>query len=522
MKKLQFYIFLGLLTVVASTSCKKFLDINENPNLPSTATPELVLPQAIVRTAALMVTYNDYGARLIGYEANAGGVSGWGAFVSYNYTTGDFASLFDNTMKANSDLQTVINLSSGDESKTTFVAAANTLLAFNFQNLVDTYNDIPYTEALKGANILQPKYDKAEDVYKALADSLDNAMAVFAAASTSSQFSTSDPLFRGDLDRWIKFANTIKLRLIVRAEGKVSFSNTNFNAAGFLQDDALVNPGYTKIDGKQNPSWNTWAYNAAGTAPGAASQRIPTPYVLSFYNGGKITDNKRVDLTYITGLAVPTNQLGYQGEDAKKGPSPSAWFKGKNANDYAKIGILKGPDAGQPLMLASESYFLQAQANLKGIIGTEADAKANFEAGVIASFRYLEKDNTGKLNADYNPAEDFADYVAANEGNYLVNFDKATNKEEKLEAIVTQEYVAYNMILGHQAWYEFLRTGYPKITGTNSTSNKSGTFVSVASEATTPNKLPTRLLYPASEYKYNEKNIPSGISAFGSKIFWAK
>ena len=79
-----------------------------------------------------------------------------------------------------------------------------------------------------------------------------------------------------------------------------------------------------------------------------------------------------------------------------------------------------------------------------------------------------------------------------------------------------------NMVTGHQAWFEYLRTGYPSITGANSTANKKNTFVSFASESTASSKLPTRVLYPASEYKYNAKNIPDGISAFTSKIFWAK
>lgn len=520
MKKLSIYIFMGLLAVVSFTSCQKFLDINENPNSPATSTPELVLPQAIVRVAALVPGYNDYGARIVGYEANAGGVSGWGAFVSYNYTTGDHQGLFDNTYKSLEDLQVVIDLSQGDDSKKAFVASAMILKAYNFQNLVDTYNDIPYTEALKGAAFLQPKYDKAEDIYKALADSLDVAMNILSAEQTSTLFRNSDKLFKGDINSWIKFANTLKLRLIVRSNGKVNFSNKTFNPLGFLTEDAMVNPGYSQTDGKQNPTWNTWAYSASGTAPTAASQRIPTPYVLSFYDGNKITDPVRIDLTFNKGIAVPTNQLGYQGDDAKKGPSPSAWFVGVDLKDYKKVGILKGPEAGQPLMLAAESYFLQAQANLGKILGTPQDAAINYENGVKASFRYLSMNSAGNITR--NVDEDYTNYVEANKASKLVDFSLATTDEERLEAIVTQQYIAYNMILGHQAWYEFLRTGYPTITGTNSRDNMRRTFVSFTSESTAANKLPTRILYPASEYKYNEKNVPTGISAFSSKIFWAK
>ena len=496
------------------------MDINENPNSPTSGTPELVLRQSIVRTAGLIPSFNNFGSRLIGYQANAGGYGGWGDVVSYNYTTGSWASIFESIYKANEDLQVVIDLSKADNAHNAFIASALILQAYNYQTLVDTYNDVPYTEALTGAKSLQPKYDKAEDIYKALADSIDVALRMLDATPTTTAFKSSDPLFNGDISLWKQFANTVKLRLILRSNGKVTFTNTTFNPAGFLTEDAIVNPGYTKVAGKQNPMWNSWAYSASGSSVSVAY--IPTPYILAFYDGSKISDGVRAKLVFRGGTGVATNQLGYQGDDAKKGPTPSAWFVGTDATTYSKAGILKGPDMGQPIMLAAESYFLVAQANLKGITGTIADAKANFNKGVLASFNYLEKDNTGTVPATYKPSDDFNAYLAANAGNRLVDFDLATSSEQKLEAIVTQEYIAMNMVTGHQAWFEFLRTGYPTITGANSTANKKNTFVSFASESTASSKLPTRVLYPASEYKYNAKNIPDGISAFTSKIFWAK
>lgn len=526
MKRINNYIAFVLVASVSLTSCKKFLDVNENPNSATEGTPELVLPQAIVRTASTIPNLNNFGSRLIGYQANAGGYSGWGSVVSYNYTTGDWGSIFESLYKANEDLQTVVNLSRADESHNAFIAAANILLAYNYQTLVDVYNDVPYSEALSGAVHLQPKYDKGPDIYKALADSLDNALTLLNGVSSTTNFQNADPLFKGDITRWKRFANTIKLRLILRANGKVNFSNTSFDDAGFLTEDALVNPGYAKIDGKQNPMWNAWAYSASGSSVSVAY--IPTPYVLAFYDGTKALDTIRAKLVYFGALAVPTNQLGYQGSDAKKGPTPSAWFvvadptKAASPTNHKDLGILKGPEMGQPLMLAAESYFIVAQANLKGIVGTPADAEANFYNGILASFRYLEKDASGKVQTGYNPQADLDKYVADNIDNPLVNFALATSEEAKEEAIVTQEYIANNMIMGHQSWFEFLRTGYPRIVGANTTANKKTTFVSITSEASTPNQLPTRILYPASEYKYNDANIPTGISAFSSKIFWAE
>lgn len=521
MKKYNIYILLALFTVVSITSCKKFLDINKNPNNPTVSTPELVLPQAIVRSATLPVSFNSYGARLVGYQANAGGVSGWGAFVSYDYTTSDFGSLFEATYKANEDLELVAQLSAKDADHNAFIAAARIMQAFNWQTLVDTYNDVPYFDALKGTGNLQPKYDKAEDIYKALADSLDFAIVTLKATATSTAFKNSDPMFKGDIASWIKLANTIKLRLIVRGGSKVAFTNTNFDPAGFVTADVMVNPGYTKIDGKQNPTWNTWAYTAAGSAASGASQRIPTPFALAFFDGTKMDDAKRANLFYKNGLTVPKNQLGYQESDAAKGIAPSVWFIGTDDKTYTKIGILKGPDAPQPIMLASESFFLQAQANVRGIAGVGGTALENFKKGVFHSFNYLEKDNTGAIPTGRDVKADTTTYFSLNNTNRLVNFELATTDEQKIEAIVSQQYVAYNQMFGHQTWFEYIRTGYPVSTGAVTQENAKRTMVSLVSVSTAPDNLPTRILYPASEFKYNDKNIPV-VNKFSSKIFYAR
>lgn len=519
MKKLHKF-FIAALLVGSITSCKKFLDVNQNPNNATAATPELILRQAIVSTASNVVTFNNYGARLIGYYANAGGVSGWGDIISYNYTTGSFAALFESVYKINNDLQLVVNYSKQDQLHNQFIGAAKVLQAYNFQNLVDVYGDVPYFDALKGSQALQPKYDKAEAIYKDLAEQIDAALALFnAEPSGSTQFASSDPLFNGDITRWIKFANTIKLRLILRGGSKVAFTNTSFDPKGFLSEDAVVNPGYVKQDGKQNPFWNAYAYSASGTA--VTTQVVPTPFVLSFYNNNKINDPDRVALVYKSGLSTPTNQLGYQGDDAKKSLTPSGWFIGNSATDYSKIGLIKGPDAPQPIMLAAESFFLQAQGNLRGLAGVPGTAEENYKAGILASFKYLNKDNSGSVPASRNYTTQFNDYYTLNAGNRLVDFSAATSDAQKLEAIVTQAYIAYNMLFGHQAWFEYLRTGYPAITGPNTTANRSNTFVSIVSEATAADKLPTRILYPASEFKYNANNIPE-VDKYTTKLFYAR
>jgi hypothetical protein len=521
MKK-TLYIVLGA-SLICVASCKKFLDINEDPNRVTVNTPELVLPQSLVGTTSIVnIDYNSYGADLM-YRSNAGGVSGFGTVISYDYTTGSLTNLWANPYDNLEDYKYIKDKTAGDPKYVYYNAIARIMMAHNFQLLVDTYNDVPYTQALQGADNISPKYDKAEDIYKDLAAQIDTAISLINTGLANSLSviplaPASDPLFSQsspNMALWKQFANTIKLRLIVRAGGKVQFTNTNFSSDGFLTSDAMVNPGFVKIAGKQN---FIWPYSVTNTA--SAASRLPTYFSLSFFDGTKISDPKRGAAIFKTYPGTPANQLGNEtNPNPPNGIVPNNWFKGTNGTTYDKAGIYKGFDAGLPLLLASESYFLQAEAMVRGII--TGDATLTFNKGIDSSFRYLYKDNANNLPATgaYSaPAADAAAYRTANATNPLVNFALAASTEQKIEAIITQKYIALTMIHSHEAFNEYRRTGYPRVTGSGPTQ----TMASTVSVSTRPDRMPTRILYPSSEFNSNAGNVPKGIDKFNTLIFWAK
>lgn len=526
MKKI-FSIVLSGICLLSATSCKKYLDINNNPNSPTKATPALVLNQALVGTAALIVNtgdYNNYGSNLNGYFGNAGGFGSLGVLISYAFTTGDNNGLFQNTYDNLEDYQYIVD---NPESSATFVAAAQIMKAYDYQMLVDAYNDVPYTDALKGVKLLQPKYDKGTAIYKDLGDKLDAAIVTMKAATAEKIFTAADPLFGGDLTKWAKFANTLKLRLIIRAGSKVAFTKPTPDAAtGFITDNAIVQPQYTKTAGKQNPYWDKWAFSETGAARGAGAVFMPSKWIIAFFSGGKISDDVRGYLIFnqYNGASTPSNQLGYTGADAPKSPTPN-FFYTYDVFDKTGMGLFKGETAGQPLMLASESYFLQAEANLSGLITTGKTAQQNYEAGVTEAFKYL------YVAAGANPTQTTVSTATANfelgidwqtaATDYLTsgqNLADWTASSNKLETVITQKYLALIYQFGAETWNEYRRTGYPAITGNTPTT----TFASIVSQATGANKLPTRILYPVSEYSYNQANTPSGVSPYTDKIFWAK
>ena len=111
MKKITAIILSGL--VLVASSCSKQLDINNNPNAATSATPELILPQALNYTAGQMNSFNTYGAQVGGYSANAGGYGGFGTAFTYNFASSDYGGLFTTSYDLLEDYQSIINQSNG-------------------------------------------------------------------------------------------------------------------------------------------------------------------------------------------------------------------------------------------------------------------------------------------------------------------------------------------------------------------------------------------------------------------------
>jgi len=519
MKRLMILIFAG--TMLFGVSCKKYLLINTNPNRAVSATPQLILPQALTATAYNLNGFNSYGAQLVGYMANAGGYGGFGTAISYNFSVNDNSGRWSSTYDNLEDYQAIIEQTAGKPEMSYFDGVARIMRAHGFQLLVDAYNDVPYIDALKPGSNLTPTYTDAKEIYKDLASQIDTALADINTGMNTpgvTPLGTADVIFNGDMTLWKQFANTLKLRLIVHSMNKVTFANTTFDPAGFLTADALINPGFTRDNGKQNPKWDTWAFGYTGSDANKAW--MPNTFVLTFYNGKKLSDPGRGTAIYYKYPSTPTNRLGIESNSLSASPSGSFWYPNNDRTGSSSgnvTGVLKGPNAGFPVITAAESHFLQAEAIVRGIL-TSGDAATEFNSGIEASFNYLYMLPDGSISGD--PVADAATYMTDNSASDLVNFSLASTADKKIEAIITQKYIALNMVNSDEAWNDYRRTHYPAIISTAG-ADGTQTFASSVSESTRPDKLPTRILYPSSEGQYNSANVPKGISPFTSLIFWA-
>ena len=518
-----------LITVFIVQSCKKsYLDINENTNSATSSSPNLVLPAVLNNTASNFITYFNYGAWMAGYQANAGGYSFTGStFFTYNWNSGTNNGLFNSAFTDLRSYQYIITSTTGVNKYVLYNAVARIMKSYYYQILVDEYGNVPYTEGLAGVDNLTPHYDDAATVYKSLVSEIDAAikdLQTYGSSSVVNALGSADIVFKGDATKWIKFANNIKLRILTRAQaGTLAAYTTSafgtFSAEGFLTEDVTINPGYVSTSARQNPLWNTYHSSYTGSNGAYAAQQIPTRWIFSFYNGSKLSDATRGALIYKNYVAgtTPINQLGNETNVSSWISGYPAWYIGVGTalNAPESQGIIKSRVMGQLIMPAAETYFLLAEAALNGHT-LAGDAVTNFDNGIKASYNYLQKTGASTTSATNAVLDAYLTaYKTANAGNYLVNYSAASTAAQRLEAIITQKYIALNFVDGYEAWQEYKRTGYPAISGTGATT----TFVSLQSSATSADKLPVRNLYPTTEYNLNP-NVPTGLSAYTSKIFW--
>lgn len=501
---------IGLIVVGGVTSCQDYLDINESPIDPTqdAVAPDLLLAGAL----SDMVQEDQRGFEssifISGNEAGNVFMYNWGADVQnvaggfleeftlvFNTTYRD--EVWDGTYQDLSTSQSILNYPS--EVYDNYKAIARINKAYYFQYLVDLYGDIPYFDALKGGAELTPSYDDAKDIYRDLIVELDMAIdEINNADDLDVVVGAQDVVFGGDMEKWIQFANTLKLRILMRqatlaeTDGGTQtylteqFANLDNN---FLTSSATLNPGYADATGKQNPFYANYGFDAEGTPTFNYNFITATSYAALFLQGDQTLNgvqtgvfDLRVNQIYEPLASTGTVVGMQQGSTSDTAPEVLS-----ELGD----GIIKSSSQDIYLFPASSSFFLQAEAAFRGYIS--GNPKDLFQQGIIASFLRLGLSAT-----------DAQGYITASNGTNLIGWDGSTNK---IEAIMTQKWIALNSINGLESWIEYNRTGFPVLP-----------LPITATKDSRPNRLP----YPASEYSNNSANVPvqSNDAIFNTKIFW--
>lgn len=478
---------LTILIALLSVSCEDFLDVNVDPNNPVVVTPDLVLPVGQAYTAKLMQQdrgVNHLGNMFMYNWSETYGFSWYDEEFKYLVTTTFYDNLFDDSYS--SALKQYEELTKYGEEYGHYAAIGEIMKAYHFQLLVDLYGDIPYTQALMRGGNATPAYDNQEVIYDDLLVKLSDAIAAIKAADENPMSvapGEDDIMFGGNTTKWIQFANTIKVRILTRVSDvkpadfiSAEMAVINEEGSGFISSDVAVNPGYLAEVGKQNPYWDELGADVSGTVRMSNDATCATQYILDYLAG---TNDARLNYMY------EEPEDGHKG--VEQGSNPGDDYAASKVSNIG-VGHLKGATMDAVIFTLAESNLNMAELAFKGFGG---DPAVYYEAGIVASFKYLMGDALGETEGKA--------YVAKN------GYASAPNK---IEAIITQKWLATNGITAEQSWFDYSRTGYPS-------------DLPVSLLATTADR-PVRLVYPSSEITANSKNVPGQKDAFTDKIFWGK
>ncbi len=433
-------------------SCDSYLDINESPNSPaqSNLTPDLIFPGAEM---AFANSYGDFlritGGYFAQHYAQYFGTSNYMDYSQFQMSAVRSSSTYQNlTMRVLQNLSTVKAMAEESDEPGT-VLAATVIRAAVYQVLVDCYGEIPYSEALNPDN-LNPKYDNGKDIYAGIIAELDEAIAKTEPTAT---VCTNNLLPGARASEWIKLANALKLRILMRECGVVDvkaelealvkennfpdsdvawagcWSNQSGQANPFYQEDFATYFGSTQ----QNVILNLALY--------ATMDDSADPRLQAFFD-------PNTDKGQYTGGVSGTNFSTTS--DYKAG----YWCRPHMAYD-------------SPVYFISrfETEFFLAEYHAR--YGTMEEAEAHYTAAVEASFASAGLSDTSTVLATY-----------------------PWNANGWKECIGVQKWVALSGTNNFEAWCELRRLGYPafgSVTGAQ--------IYDVVNDVYTPSLLPAATLY---------------------------
>ena len=363
------------------------------------------------------------------------------------------------------------------------VAFAKLLRVAIMHRVTDSYGPIPYSN-LETNESITVKYDKQEEVYMKMFGELDEAIAAFAANTTlpAEAFSRYDRVYGGNIAQWLKYANSLKLRMAMRlsyVKSDVARAKAAEAIAGGVIEANADNAAMHAAENRTTLIYNDWGDHRVGAD------------ILCYMNGYKDPRMEKMFLANDVGDYVGI-RIGID-----------VTSKSQAVSKYSNM--IVASDTPYLWFNAAEATFLRAEYELRW--GSEETARSLYEAAVRLSFE--ERGASGAdaylAQTDVKPApytDPVGNYSAMAQSDIGIPWvDGAENFERNLERIIVQKWIAI-FPLGVEAWSEHRRTGYPKLLPVPT--DKSGGSVNVEQGA-------RRLPYPVEEYQQNNANLQLAI-----------
>lgn len=500
MRNITTYI-LSLVLIMSIWGCEEdFLDVNTDPNNPpaEVGSPELIFPSAVASTAVRVGgEYTVLGGMWAQFWTQSNAANQYKFIDQYNVTSSSFNGSFSEMFSgALNDYNFVVKKAEENENWIFFLMGT-VMKAYNYQVMVDLYDQLPYDEAFLGDANLTPAYNEGKYIYGKLIEEIDNALTKDFSAATNTVPGETDFLFEGNVTKWKQFANTLKLKMYLRmvnndaSAAQSGVQSVFANGIGFLTEDAAMTQ-FEDAPDKSNPFYE-YNYRQLNVATNLRASNTLMSYLLS-------NSDPRLDAIFTPGSG---GQFAlYQGQF-----NVSSTVVDPDQPSVAK----QSPLEPVRFISAAESYFMQAEAIER--YGVSGDAKAMYDAGVVAAFNQFGFDSQYEVY-DLDPTS-----LIALGGNY--EYPTSGSLEEKIEAIITQKWVSCVGSHALEAFFEQNRTGYPKVSTVSGSDPAyvAGQFT-YSLEGVTNGVFPKRLIFPDIEINRNP-NTPAKV-AITEKVWWAK
>lgn len=455
------YIIIITIFITAITGCTKdFEEINTNPNAPVAVQPSLLLRQVIYDFGEQMSYEGFVAGDLLGQHRTA---LDFNLFDRHDLKSpqlgGNPWSIFYTNLRDN---EIILNQSRTADAFAVYEGPALILKAYMAAGLTDLFGAIPYFEAFNGVEgTVTPKYDLQEDIYQnenGILDNLDKGIAAINAYNGSIGLE-GDILFDGNLQSWIQFANSLKIKYLIRISKKVDVA-TQLQSI-YTQGNYITNNSDNAVFDFTNSEPNSFrlAQLRVGDFNNFVLSETMEEILLDL-------DDARIATFFRPFANATSNEFNGLINGINSSTTSIALA------DYSLSGTAFREDTSTldaNFMTAWETSFLLAEAAEKGLI--TANAETLYNEGVAQAFDYW---NT-TLPANYLLGN--ANYNAAG--------------TTPLAQIITQKWIA-SIIQGYEGWIEYRRTGFPELKTVSASLNNG--------------LIPVRMPYPAEAATLNQEN----------------
>ena len=530
-KYIEKSIFKSLLTVLVLfiSSCETG-DLNQLED-PSNLTPSSADPALLLNNVQLQFM------RSIAYnEDNEDGINVRAAeFVRMQHLFGAYSGPFslasgsiddlwtDIYREALQDINVLIPLAEERE-LLGYVGVAKILQAYTYVMLVDTFGDVPFSEALQGNNVPNPNVDSGQDIYNAMFDIIDEGIA---AINSPNSVMPNDLFYGGNKANWIRAANTLKFKMYaqMRLIGNFSSQINSLINAGLIesssQDFEFKYSTVASATGESRHPYYALCYDADG------SDDYMNSYYVNLLKADKGFEDPRLRYYFYRQIAqTPTgDDLPCEGEpgfnfcylgdfywtrdhgdddgvppDQLKRTTYGLYPIGGAFDADNFVSVVNNAGGGGagifPLMLSSYVKFLLAESAL--VSNTSGNPRTLLEQGIRESMDKVLNFIPAQVDATFAATnQDVEDYVAY----VLAQYDASGSDDERLDIIMKEYYIAL-WGNGYEAWNNYRRTSMPS---------------DLSPHVATPGEFPRTFLYPATVVNTNSSINQKPVT---TKVFW--